>query len=169
MERRGPETNSPSTPVRVVFDANLFIQALLSGRGPAFACFELIGTGAIELYLTESILSEIEEVLRRLSKKAKYKPHLSDEVISSFLVGTRAGAHIEPEPPHVFNLARDKDDEVYIDLAIAVGAQYLTSRDKDLLDLMKQDSTDGIDFRIRFPMLTIIDPVAFLREIRESI
>ncbi len=169
MDRQGPETDSPSKPIRVVFDANLFIQALLSGRGPAFVCFELIGTGAIELDLTESILSEIEEVLRRLSRKAKYIPHLSNEVISSFLMGTRARAHIEPEPLHVFDLARDKDDEVYIDLAIAVGAKYLTSRDKDLLDLMKQDSPDGLDFRVRFPALTIIDPVDFLRDLRTGL
>ena len=53
---------------------------------------------------------------------------------------------------------RDPDDEPYLNLAIAVSADYLVTRDNDLLDLM-QDSA----FRVRFPSLTILDPVTALR------
>ena len=48
-----------------------------------------------------------------------------------------------------------------MDLAAAAGARYLVSRDKDLLSLMQDEA-----FRQQFPDLTIVDPVAFLREIR---
>ena len=162
------EESQPTQPKRVVFDANLFIQSLLSGRGPSFACLELISQGRVILCVTESILAEVEEVLRRLSQKAKYQKHLSADTIEAFMVLIRARAEIQPEPPHVFDLERDKDDEVYIDLAVAVGAVYLTSRDNDLLDLMDPSTATGTEFHERFPDLTILDPVDFLRRMREG-
>ena len=45
---------------------------------------------------------------------------------------------------------RDEDDEPYINLAIEVGAQFLVSRDKDLLDLMTSYADDCKEFRQRF-------------------
>jgi predicted nucleic acid-binding protein len=63
--------------------------------------------------------------------------------------------------PKVFSLARDPKDEPYIDLAAALQARYLVSRDKDLLDLMGDDT-----FRQQFPGVTVIDPVALLRELK---
>jgi predicted nucleic acid-binding protein len=53
---------------------------------------------------------------------------------------------------------RDPKDERYLNLAIAVGARYLVSRDTDLLDLMKDQP-----FRNQFPHLNILDPTAFLQ------
>ena len=53
---------------------------------------------------------------------------------------------------------RDPKDEPYINLALAANADYLVTRDNDLLDLMNDS-----DFRQQFPGLTILDPVAFLR------
>ena len=54
-------------------------------------------------------------------------------------------------------------DEPYLDLAVAAGARYLVSRDRDLLDLM-----NDAQFRQRFPELIVLDPPAFLRAIRSS-
>ncbi len=54
------------------------------------------------------------------------------------------------------------EDEPYISLALAAEAQYLVSRDNDLLAL-SGTSSEAVLFRKRFPMLTILDPVAFLR------
>ena len=65
--------------------------------------------------------------------------------------------------PKVFTLARDPKDEPYIDLAAAAQARYLVSRDNDLLDLMGDAA-----FRRQFPGLTVIDPVALLRELASA-
>jgi predicted nucleic acid-binding protein len=59
----------------------------------------------------------------------------------------------------VFSCPRDPDDEPYVNLAVAAGARYLVTRDKDLLDLM-----EDADFRRRFATLAILDPAAFLLE-----
>ena len=57
---------------------------------------------------------------------------------------------------------RDPDDEPYLNLAIAAGAQYLVSRDNDLLDLQNPDSKPGQQLRALLPRLTILDPVDFI-------
>ena len=62
--------------------------------------------------------------------------------------------------PLVFAYPRDPKDEPYINLAIAADADYLTSRDNDLLDLMQDP-----DFTTRFPGIQVLDPVSLVREL----
>ncbi len=70
-------------------------------------------------------------------------------------------AEVSKQFPHV----RDPKDEKYLNLAIQAEAQYLVSRDRDLLDLMDEKRPDGKEFGRKFPDLTILDPAAFLREL----
>lgn len=49
------------------------------------------------------------------------------------------------------------DTGVILNLALEAGVEYLISRDKDLLNLM-----NDAEFRLRYPHLNILDPVAFL-------
>jgi putative PIN family toxin of toxin-antitoxin system len=154
--------------IPVVFDANILIQAAISGRGPAYACLELVEKGAIELSVTESILDEVEEILHRLSTKRKYSEFLVPATIEKTIRRIREIAKVHAEPPHVFDLARDRDDEVYVDLAVATGAVYLTSRDRDLLDLMDPGQDAGRDFLDRYPNLRILDPLELLQEVRKT-
>jgi predicted nucleic acid-binding protein len=65
-----------------------------------------------------------------------------------------------PDVPKVFTLKRDPKDEPYLNHALATAAEYLVSRDLDLLDLMLDES-----FRQRYPNLTILAPPAFLQVI----
>ena len=62
-------------------------------------------------------------------------------------------------------LPRDPDDEPYLNLALEAGAQFLVTRDRDLLDLMRWDTEEGRDFQSRFRELRILDPAAFIREL----
>ena len=73
--------------------------------------------------------------------------------------------HSLTDVPQVFTYERDPRDEKYINLAIASNAHYLVSRDKDLLDLRKEDLPEGQGFRAQFPSLQILDPVDFLKQI----
>ncbi len=68
-------------------------------------------------------------------------------------------------PPEVFRYARDPDDEPYLNLAIAVEAQYLVSRDRDLLDLATASSPEGRLLRELAPRLAIMDPESFLEDL----
>lgn len=152
--------------MRVVFDANVFVQAALSARGASFACLEAVDDGRVTLVTTDLVLAEVREVLERLAEKPKYRSRLSREAIADFMLVVRSRSELRPEPPHVFDLERDRDDELYIDLAVAASATYLTTRDDDLLDLMDISTATGADFRSRFPDVTIVDPPEFLRRLR---
>lgn len=92
---------------------------------------------------------------------------LTQERAEELLGGLKERATFLESVPSEFSYDRDPKDEMYVNLALAAEAAYLVSRDNDLLDLMKETDT-GRDFRERFPSLTILDPVAFLREVEES-
>lgn len=62
--------------------------------------------------------------------------------------------------PRTIELPRDPKDEPYINLALASGARYLVTRDKDVLDFR-----DDEPLRRHAPNLSIVDPVALLREL----
>ena len=66
-----------------------------------------------------------------------------------------------------FHFDRDPRDEPYINLAIAASASYLVSRDNDILDLAGASSPDGGRLRHQAPGLRILEPGAFLGEIRQ--
>ncbi len=61
------------------------------------------------------------------------------------------------------------DDECYINLAIEAKADYLVSRDRDLLDLMTGHTDVCKDFRRRFRQLKIVEPIEFLRRMEEAV
>lgn len=58
---------------------------------------------------------------------------------------------------------------MYLNLAVAAGARYLVTRDRDLLDLMSEPPDEGRTLRERFPNLVILDPVTFLEAVRTDV
>jgi predicted nucleic acid-binding protein len=65
-----------------------------------------------------------------------------------------------------FHFSRDPTDEPYLDLAAAVKADYLVTRDEDLLTLMTGHSAFCKEFRQKTRPLAIMDPVVFLEHVR---
>ena len=141
----------------------MFLQAAVSRKGPAFAALTLAEAGKIELLLSREILAEVNDVLLR-PQVAKKFPHLSPAVVQSFLTQLEdIGSWVE-DVPQTFRLPRDPDDEPYINLAIVGGAQYLVTRDRDLLDLATERAPEAARLRLLAPGLRILDPVELLRE-----
>jgi putative PIN family toxin of toxin-antitoxin system len=149
---------SSATP-RAVYDCNVFLQAVLNKDGPAFACLSLVEAGQITLVLSTEVLAEVKDVLNRPKLRNKL-PNLTPERVNELLEYIEGRSLIVPTVPRVFTLDRDPKDEIYVNLAIEAGANFLVSRDKDLLDLMSDPA-----YRSQFPGLTILDPVAFLKEL----
>ncbi len=145
---------------RVVFDCMVFLQGAVRPASPARACFRTVDDGLTTLCISPAILAEVRDVLSRPELVKKF-PALSPEWVNEFVESVAGKALIVPDVPNSFTLPRDPKDEPYINLAIATQAEFLVSRDRDLLDLM----TDA-DFRRRFPALQIVDPATFLRTIR---
>ena len=145
---------------RVVFDCVVFLQGAARATGACGACLKLVEDDAVELFLSAAVIAEIRDVLTRPSLQRKF-PILTVEYVESLLQALMDKATVISHPPHLFTYDRDPKDEPYIDLAAAVYAEYLVSRDKDLLELPQNES-----FVDQFPKLHIVDPGAFLRSVR---
>jgi putative PIN family toxin of toxin-antitoxin system len=114
--------------IKTVIDTNVLVAAL-SSRSVYHWLIELLLDEKIELYVTDEILLEYEEVLR-----AKY----AEVVAANFLMALK-------ELPNVFfahvyfrwNLISDPDDNKFVDCYVAAGAQYLISHDTHFAVLKK--------------------------------
>ena len=156
------EARDTAAPPGVVFDCNLFLQAAIREAGPAFACVNRLETGVYILYLSQAVLDEIREVLGRPALQRKF-PLLTPPRTAALLERIQRQAVFVQNVPHVFDYDRDPKDVIYVDLAVAAGARYLVSRDRDLLDLMDPNRAEARNFRQRFPGLAVLDPVNFLQ------
>lgn len=153
------------TPPRVIFDAVVYVQALISGRGPAAACMQRAFNAEIILFLSDAILAEMSQVPLRAELTRRY-PGLTPRRVADFMHEVQAVAIHVATPPKTFPLPRDPKDEPYTDLAIAVNAAYLvTWNQRHLTYLMQQDTPEGREFCRRFPQLTILSPPEFLQEL----
>ena len=142
----------------------VFLQAAVSRHGPAFALLTLVEAGRLELLVNREILSELREVLLRPAVQQKF-PLLSIEFVDAFLKHLESVAIPIESVPRIFQFGRDPDDEPYINLAVAGQAQYLVTRDRDLLDLTEQATPEARELRRVRPGLKILDPLMFLREL----
>lgn len=151
---------------RVVFDCMIYLQATASESSPAATLLRMMDDSTISLFVSNDILDEVRDVLSRPKIRQK-NPHITDERVDALLTRlAEKGTLLESVPKH-FSYERDPKDEKYINLAVEADAAYLVSRDNDLLDLMREDLAGSKDFRLQFPTLMILNPVAFLRQMEQ--
>lgn len=149
-----------------VFDCNVHLQAASREKSVAAECLCLVEKGFVRLYLSEEILAEVEDVLNRPEIRNHFKS-LTDEIVEAFLVRLRRNSQIIRRVPKKFRYSRDPDDEPYINLAVEVEVAFLVSRDNDLLDLMTDYTAEAKEFRQRFRLLRVIEPLEFLKEMQK--
>jgi putative PIN family toxin of toxin-antitoxin system len=149
--------------ITAVFDCTALLQAAANKNGPAGACLAFVDEVAVKLFQSAATLDEIRDVLNRPEIRRAF-PRLTDERVLDFLDHLVDKGHLVEDVPTVYRFERDPNDEPYLNLAIAVHASFLVSRDNDLLDLMKD-----ADFRKAYPWLTILDPPAFLAHVRAEV
>ena len=145
----------------VVYDCMIFLQGLITENGVAVRCLELVENEEIELFLSQPILLEIEDVLTRPKLQAQF-PLLTKERAGKLLELLNRKATFVEKVPEIFQYPRDPKDEKYINLAAAVTAKYLVTHDKDLLDLVNGYTDEAKEFRQRFRYLNVIEPLKFL-------
>jgi len=144
---------------KVVFDAMVFLQAAANPSGPSGACFAHVRSGTLALITSLDTVAELRGLLARPNLRKKF-PHLTNQVADRLVTEVERNSTCLDSVPRVFEYPRDPKDEPYINLAIAANADYLTSRDKDLLDL-----TNDRNFTMRYPGIQVFDPVSLLRAI----
>jgi putative PIN family toxin of toxin-antitoxin system len=145
----------------------VFLQGLISESGVAVSCFELFENGLVEVFVSEEVLAEIQDVITRPKLQAKYS-RLTNDRAGKLIEVLRTKATVIKDVPPVFSYTRDPKDEKYINLAAAAGAVYIVSRDTDLLDLMTGYDAESKQFRQKFRPLKVIQPSEFLNVVEEK-
>jgi uncharacterized protein len=153
---------------RVVLDTVVFVQSIISGRGPSAGCIEASRAGQFLLLMSDDTFAELREVPLRAKFLAKYN-FVTPKVVSAFIGEIEALCVRIPSPPKTFVLPRDPNDEPFIDLAVAGDAQFIvTWNERHLTYLMRQDTVEGREFAARFPSIQIVSPVEFLIALRSG-
>lgn len=62
-----------AAPVEAVFDCNVYLQAAARGESIAAECLRMVEKGLVRLYLSEEILTEVEDVLNRPEIRKYFK------------------------------------------------------------------------------------------------
>jgi putative PIN family toxin of toxin-antitoxin system len=104
--------------IRVVLDTNIVVSASLNEDGSPFYILKLALTGVIRMYVSEPILAEYEELLKR----SRFQ--LDRRRVSRLLGRIRAAATLVATAGGL-SAATDPDDDIFLECAYAAKAQYL--------------------------------------------
>ena len=153
---------------RIVFDCNIFWQMFLSKKGVGAKCKILLDEGKIILFVSPEILAEVKDVLTRPETQNRFS-QATDENVDAFLKDIFYKSILLKSVPQKFSYVRDPKDECYINLAIEIEADYIVSRDRDLLDLMTGIDIESKEFRQKSKPLKIVEPIEFIKIIAENL
>ena len=128
-----------TTPPRLVLDTNVCLDLFVFGDAQCVALREALGAGAVEAVTDETCRTEWLTVLdysqlaldaaRREAAMAAFDAQL--HLLPA--AGRRCAAGVLKLPR-----CRDPDDQRFLELAQACGAQWLLSRDRELLKLARR-------------------------------
>ena len=122
--------------MRVVLDTNIFLSALLSERGPPARIVDAWRSGRFELV---SSLDQINE-FKRVARYPKLRSYLPRGAVGLVVNGLRTAEVLLKRLPGGAT-APDPDDDYLIAMAIASGAHFLVSGDRDVLSMLRIGST----------------------------
>ncbi|MGQ0645437.1 MAG: putative toxin-antitoxin system toxin component, PIN family [Elusimicrobiota bacterium] len=111
--------------MRVVFDTNIYIAALLTPGGRAEEALRLVWLGRHELVVSPAILAEVATKLRQ---KFHWDPARIEEACKLF-----AGSATLLRPRIRHALLKDEPDNRILECATEAGAQVIVTGDKELL------------------------------------
>lgn len=127
----------------VVLDSTILVSSFLSEGGLSFEIFQHGKTGKFTWYCAEEIVQETRRVLLE-EQRIRKKYHYTDEQVSDFLESVRAVAITVQALPEIHVIRRDPKDDKILACALTTQANYIITRDKDLLDLNNYHGTQII-------------------------
>lgn len=121
--------------LKAVLDSTVLVSAFLKpiAVGASFEVLRHAVEGHYELWLSHDILDETERVLlttARIRRRYEYP----DSAAAAYCRGVRRLAAIVSDLPDI-RVVRDPTDDMIVATAVAAGADYIVTRDDDLLSL----------------------------------
>src|SRR5207302_887721 len=102
----------PASRPRVVFDCVVFLQGAAFPHNPSGVCLRLAREGAIELFLSDSVIAEVQEVLSRPALQRKFSL-LTAEYVRDLLTALVRSSTLLSSVDQLFDYVRDPKDERY--------------------------------------------------------
>lgn len=109
--------------VKAILDTNVLLASLLSRRGASFQILERLRLGEWRMVISNHLLFEYEEVLKRNAGKLGLKFEEVDVFLNALC---KAADCVEIDPPQPPRLT-DPDDEPLVRLAEASGTRLITT------------------------------------------
>ena len=135
---------------RIVLDTNCLLM-VLPAKSMYHSVWQGFVDGTIEFCVSTEILLEYEEILSR-----NVSPFMADIVLNALINRPNL---VQVEPSWRWNLIEaDKDDNKFVDCAIAAQAEYIVSNDSHFKVLQQID----------FPMVPFMRLDEFVAQIGES-
>ncbi len=113
--------------MRVVFDTNVFVSALVGGGPPWELLERWTRSDAFELIVSPMLLEELSDVLRR----DKFRRWFTLEDAEILISRLRSEATEVKDPDTAEPVTADPDDDYLVALAIAAEADGIVSGDSD--------------------------------------
>ncbi len=113
--------------MKVVLDTNVLIDGFRDDYSYEKQIIDEIRTGKIEAFANRQTIQENKLILGRLVDNSDYERELNDFFSQITLVVNR----------HQIHVVRDPEDNKILESAVEAEADYLITRDNDLLELKK--------------------------------
>jgi putative PIN family toxin of toxin-antitoxin system len=147
---------------RVVFDCNIFAQALLTPEGSAGRCMAHVLEGRLSLFWSAYVVSEVRGMAE---KETPRRLGVTSGHIEVLLAKLAPLARKIDHPPSVFVHPIDPKDSHHVNLAVSADAKLIVSRDKHLLNLTNAAKPPAKEFMARFPGLEVLPPERLLEQL----
>ncbi len=125
---------------KVIIDTNIYISAFIFGRKPQEIVFRCFTDSTIQVCISDQIFEEVGDKFLRgrveaICEKSQSRFSVDNALAYLEYIKTNAFLVVKPIKLSVCNLLRDQKDQMFLDLASEVSADYIVSGDKDLLVL----------------------------------
>ena len=118
--------------MKVVIDTNVLINGANDESSYAFRIIKEVIAGKIQAFATHQTMSENRQMLRKLVRDREYKTLLEEYFSNLNIVKV-----YEP-----LNVVSDPEDNKLVESAVASGANYLITNDREVLDLENYHGTE---------------------------
>jgi uncharacterized protein len=116
----------------VVFDTNVVVEAIFWSRSTARRALTGLARRRFATVVNGAIIEEYTSIVARVRKELF--PGTQPSGALAWLVAK--SLYVDPVPLKE-KLSRDPDDNVFVATALAAGAGFIVTQDRDLLDLEK--------------------------------
>ncbi len=141
--------------IKAVLDSGILVSAFLAKRGVSAELLHLASQGSFRIYLCDEILEEIRRVLLEYPHIRK-KYFYSNRQVAMFRQGLRSAVSVVTKVPSIKIVTDDPNDDMVIACAVKAKAQYIITRDEDILVIRK------------YKEIKIVSPEEFMEVLREE-